>query len=325
MAPLVSVIIPVYNGDRFVAEAIDSVVHQTYKNYEIIVVDDGSTDQTHQVLQPYFDRIRYFYQNNQGVAVARNQGIEAAQGELIAFLDQDDWFLPDHLALQVQCFEEKPELGLVSSGWATVDCNGNRLAHVEPWQGLPQLNVEAWVVWKPVFPGALMVRRSWLTQAGGFNSQFQQTSDVDLILRLALMGCPSDWVKQATVCYRQHDANTSRNVIQQVEELEAVLNCFFGRSDLPDEVRKLEGRSRYQSLVWSAWRLYQNENMKGMAACLKKSLNWKDQTRTEVILDWVRTFQRHQIEHGETLNTSDLIQSQDWQTLLKSTMSQVIV
>ncbi|MFM6207508.1 glycosyltransferase family 2 protein, partial [Planktothrix sp.] len=89
--PRVSVIIPTYNCDRFLPEAIDSVLMQTYQDYEIIVIDDGSTDQTCQVLESYKHKIRYFYQENQGSAVARNLGIKQAQGEFIAFLDADDF------------------------------------------------------------------------------------------------------------------------------------------------------------------------------------------------------------------------------------------
>jgi glycosyltransferase involved in cell wall biosynthesis len=92
--PLVSVIIPVFNGDRFISQAIESVLRQTYSKFEIIVVNDGSTDQTAQVLTPYLHLIRYFIQPNQGAASARNRGLATATGELIAFLDADDFFFP---------------------------------------------------------------------------------------------------------------------------------------------------------------------------------------------------------------------------------------
>ncbi|NJO53255.1 MAG: glycosyltransferase family 2 protein [Leptolyngbyaceae cyanobacterium RM2_2_4] len=90
--PLVSVVIPTYNCDRYIVQAIESVLSQTYSNSETIVVDDGSIDQTQRVLEPYFDRIRYVYQQNQGVSGARNRGIQEASGELVAFLDADDFF-----------------------------------------------------------------------------------------------------------------------------------------------------------------------------------------------------------------------------------------
>ncbi len=97
--PKVSIIIPVYNGAKFVKDAIESVLAQTYKDYEIIVVNDGSTDNTEEVLRPYIDKglIRYFYQENKGVSAARNKGINEARGEYVAFLDADDVWLPEFL------------------------------------------------------------------------------------------------------------------------------------------------------------------------------------------------------------------------------------
>src|SRR4028118_1349040 len=137
--PQVSVIIPAYNGDRYIAQAVESVISQTYKNWEIIVVDDGSTDDTRQALQPYFDRIRYVYQENQGVAAARNRGIQESRGELIAFLDQDDFFLSDKLAGQVALFDAQPSLGIVNSGWRIVKEQGESIFYVTPWGNLPPL------------------------------------------------------------------------------------------------------------------------------------------------------------------------------------------
>jgi glycosyltransferase involved in cell wall biosynthesis len=91
--PKVSVIIPVYNSPDYVGQAVESVLSQTYRDCEIIVVDDGSTDNTRTALEPYLDHIQYVYQDNQGSAAARNRGIRQAKGELIAFLDADDFFI----------------------------------------------------------------------------------------------------------------------------------------------------------------------------------------------------------------------------------------
>jgi len=103
LIPDISVIIPTYNRDEFVTKAVDSVLSQSYTSYELIVVDDGSTDNTREVLKPYMDRISYIYQENAGVSAARNAGIMAASGRWIAFLDSDDTWMPDKLARQIQC------------------------------------------------------------------------------------------------------------------------------------------------------------------------------------------------------------------------------
>src|SRR5437763_447547 len=108
----VSVIIPAYNFARYVPEAIDSVLAQTYAPFEVIVVDDGSTDDTPKVLAAYGNRIRAIRQVNQGVAAARNTGLAAAGGEYVAFIDSDDTWEPRKLQLQMDRFDADPDLGL---------------------------------------------------------------------------------------------------------------------------------------------------------------------------------------------------------------------
>ena len=115
MNSLVSIIIPVYNTGRYLKEAVDSAVNQIYKNKEIIVVDDGSTDNTKKVVEPYLNsgKMKYIYQENKGVAGARNTGIKAAKGEFIAFLDSDDIFLPDKIEKQVEILKNAPDFDIV--------------------------------------------------------------------------------------------------------------------------------------------------------------------------------------------------------------------
>jgi len=108
--PLVSVIIPVYNGGRYLRAALESVFAQTYRPFEVIVVDDGSADDSGVIAQS-FPEVRYIYQTNQGVAAARNNGLEAARGEYFAFLDQDDLWAPEKLKLQVEYLLSHPEVG----------------------------------------------------------------------------------------------------------------------------------------------------------------------------------------------------------------------
>ncbi len=110
--PIVSVIIPTYNRAPYVTEALDSVLAQTFTDYEIIVIDDGSTDNTKEVLQPYFPQIRYFFQENQGVSAARNVGIREAKGEWLAFLDSDDVWLPKKLEIQFKDIHRYKDIDL---------------------------------------------------------------------------------------------------------------------------------------------------------------------------------------------------------------------
>src|SRR3954453_12452168 len=109
-SPLVSVIIPVYNGARYLGAALESVFAQTYRNFEVIVVDDGSVDDSGVIAQSFPD-VHYIHQTNQGVAAARNHGIEAARGGYFAFLDQDDLWTADKLKLQIEYLLTHPEVG----------------------------------------------------------------------------------------------------------------------------------------------------------------------------------------------------------------------
>ncbi|KOR35686.1 glycosyl transferase [Planktothricoides sp. SR001] len=314
--PQVSVIIPAYNGSRDIQQAIESVFTQTYQNWELIIVDDGSTDNTRQVVQQYGHKLRYFYQENQGVAAARNRGILEAKGELIAFLDQDDWFLPDKLALQVASFPEHPSIGIVHSGWQIVNETGGAISDIALWHILPDLSLADWLLWKPVFLGAMLFRRDWLEFAGGFNCRYHQAPDVDLVLRLAVMGCKAAWVNQKTVCYRQHETNASRNTPLQVRECQTVLERLFARPNLPDEIRQLARQARYNNLVWSAWRLYFTGHRAEMANYLAKSLSYTPFSRTETVLNWIEYFQKYSREYGHEFAADSLSHSQDWQELM---------
>jgi len=112
LMPAVSVIIPTYNRANFITEAVDSILIQDYSDVEIVVIDDGSDDDTKVMLRPYENKIRYFYQENKGLGEARNKGIKEAHGKYIALLDSDDLWLPGKLQLQIACMEAKPEIGL---------------------------------------------------------------------------------------------------------------------------------------------------------------------------------------------------------------------
>ncbi|MBD3881905.1 glycosyltransferase [Phormidium tenue FACHB-886] len=321
--PRVSVIVPTYNGDRFVAKAVESVLHQSYSDYELIVVDDGSSDGTAQVLASYAERIHYVSQANHGVAAARNHGLALAQGEFIAFLDQDDVLLPNKLALQVSCFEQHPDAGIVHSGWQIVNAQGTKLADIEPWQDVPVLDAVGWIKRMPVLFSAMMFRRRWVAQVGGLNVQFKQACDVDLVQRLVLAGCHSVWLPQVTVLYRQHDRNDSLNTIVQAEECWAVREQFFARSDIPEAIRRVERESRYHTLVWIAWRLYHTNQLPEMAAYLEKAVQYNPGTWTEAIVQWLDRFKDYETEYGCQFDMEKLMQSPDWQRLLQQ-LSQAI-
>lgn len=319
--PLVSVIIPLYNCERFIVQAVESILKQSYENYEIIVIDDGSTDESRQRLEPYFDRIRYIYQYNQGVAAARNRGIELSKGELVAFLDHDDYWLSDKLAVQVNYLRENPKIGMVHSGWRRVNTAGETLGEVMPWQKAPTLNLEEWVRWKPVLLSAMLFQRDWLVKVGGLDTRFQQACDVDLVLQLSLMGCGAGWIHRVMTCYREHDRNDSLNTTVQANESWQVLDKFFQLPDVPDTIRQYEQEYRYYTLVWSAWRLYSTGFTSEMIKYLQRSLSYSSYCLTETILDWINCFQECSEEYDRNFNVEDLIASQEWKSLTSETLS----
>jgi glycosyltransferase involved in cell wall biosynthesis len=326
MVVKVSVVIPAYNGDRYLAEAIDSVLAQTYQDYEVIVVDDGSTDHTAQVVKQYGKAVRYLRQTNQGVAASRNLGLAAALGEYIAFLDQDDLFLPHKLSSQVALLDQKPDLGMVNSGWqiyrggSVRDRQEPAANSVQPWQQIPQLTSTNLIIWKPVFLGAMLFRRYWLERLGGFNTTLEQTPDVDLVLRLAKIGCPAAWVEQVTVKYRQHETNASHNTLQQAQELNQITANFFAQPSLAPEIKTLEAQSRYQSLIWGAWRLHQTGYLSKMSDYLRESQSYSQEYPSKIPLDWLESFQNYSAEYGQQFDATALLASKEWQSLVHQCM-----
>ena len=133
--PKISVIVPTYNRTRFLPISIKSILAQTFEDYEIIIVDDGSTDDTSTVVRSFSDsRIKYIRQSNAGQAAARNTGLSHAAGEYIGFLDDDDLYVPSALQVLSTCLDKHPDIGMVSGGWFAIDEHGVRIRERRPWE-----------------------------------------------------------------------------------------------------------------------------------------------------------------------------------------------
>lgn len=313
--PKVSVIVPTYNCDRYILQAVHSILAQEHCSYEVVVIDDGSTDNTSQVLEPLKAQIRYVIQTNGGVAAARNHGVKIANGELIAFLDADDYFLPGKLAAQVNVFGHQPRLGIVHSGWRRVDLEGNPLLDICPWEYVPELTLENWLMWKPVLPSAMMFRREWLMRVGGFDSRFPPAEDVDLILKLAYRGCQAAWLRQVTVCYRQHPDSAMHQGLPQARSLHRVLNNFFQQSDLPESVRLIEHEVRYGTKVWLAWYLYHTGHYREMAEHLQQAWQYLPSPPVQTLVRWVESFAQFAHNWGYDFDAHHLGSLKQWQQL----------
>jgi len=316
--PEVSVIIPAYNCEEYIVQAVESVLQQEDCLKEIVIIDDGSTDGTEAVLRPYDDRIRYVKQENKGVAAARNHGIAIAKADFIAFLDADDYFLPSKLYLQAEMLTKRPDIGIIHSGWQRVDHQGNKLLDVRPWEQVPELNLAGWLRWKPVLPSAMMFRREWLQYVGGFDARFPPAEDTNLVLKLTLKGCKTAWLKQITVCYRQHESSAMHKGLPQARSLVAVTNDFFSQPNLPSEVRLMEYSVRHGTLVWIAWYLYYTGHQAEMIQYLQQAWNYRPSSGIETIITWIESFGDFARNWGVEFNASSLTSSSAWYELTKS-------
>ena len=199
--PLISCIMPVFNGERYLGEALDSFLGQTYRPLEVIVVDDGSTDGTAGVVARYGERIAYLFQPNAGPAAARNLGLGAARGEFVAFLDADDLWHPEKLARQMARFRARPELDMSVTGvqnfWAPEVIEDDQRyrdpRNRPPWPGY-------------VCP-TLLARREAFEVVGPFNSSLRLSSDDEWFIRAAEHGQVRELLPQVLVRRRYHRSN----------------------------------------------------------------------------------------------------------------------
>ena len=203
--PLVSVVIPAYNAAAYLPATLDSVLAQTFSNYEIIVINDGSPDspELEKVLRPYFGKIRYIQQENRGPSSARNTGIAAARGQYVAFLDSDDIWLPKHLANQMAMFASDPSLGLVyANGVHIRDERPVGVSFDRTPQSLP-VNFDSLLrEQSTVNTSSTVVSRAALVQAGMFDEQFRRCEDYDLWLRLAAAGVHMTFTREIQIAHR---------------------------------------------------------------------------------------------------------------------------
>jgi len=271
--PKVSVIIPCYNYGRYLRQAIQSALDQTFTDFEVIVVDDGSTDDTSKVARSFEDsRVRYVWQENKGLPGARNTGIRASSGEYVAFLDADDWFLPRKLELQTGFLDEHPEVGLVASGWIETDEQGNALRRVEPWRWKPYLGLAECVMGVPVVVHAVLVRRYWLDAVDLFDERLLWVEDWDLWLRLAVEGCRLTWLPTIVCCYRLHGENMARNAIRMRDGALVALGKLYARPDLYNSVRALRSAAFATVHVHAACRAYVAQDVVTAASELNRAV-----------------------------------------------------
>lgn len=213
MPPKVSVNICCYNSEQFIQETIESVLAQTFKDFEVVIIDDGSKDQTAEIINRFNDpRLRYFYQENQGLSAARNKAIKLSKGKFIALLDHDDLWETNKLKIQVRLLDSKPEVGLVFADAYLIDAN-NKTSKLyfdacSPHRGRV---VEQLVKGDFIPCLTVVMRRDIVSSTGSFKKNLHITEEYDFFLRMSL-ATEFDYVDQPLARYRLHAGNVSQNL-----------------------------------------------------------------------------------------------------------------
>lgn len=255
--PKVSVIIPAYNAMAYLPEAIESVLQQTYDDFEVIVVNDGSSDNTAEwVAQVADPRVKLISQENKGVSSARNTGITHAQGKYIAFLDSDDLWEPDKLSKQAQILDGDRSAGLVYTWVSGIDKEGKPTGKIRKnnpegkvWDALIQHNI--------IECGSVpLVRRECLEKVGLFDESLRTIEDLEMWLRLAAH-YPFRRIPEALVYYRERPNSLSINWPLMEECFVKVLDRVF--ADTPSELLILKSRSYALAYLSLSWKPIQSE------------------------------------------------------------------
>jgi glycosyltransferase involved in cell wall biosynthesis len=208
--PLVTVIIPAYNAARFIRPTIDSVLDQTFQDFEFLVVDDGSTDETADVVRAYGTRIRYLWKPNGGQSSSRNVGIREARGEFIAFLDHDDLWYPEKLARQVALMQASPSLGVVTTGSVLFDDQGDLETEIPvlPESSGPALLARLLLGNVIGSCSKVLVRAACFRELGAFDEELRMAEDWEMWYRIAtrydIVAIPEPLIR-----YRIHAGNFS--------------------------------------------------------------------------------------------------------------------
>lgn len=241
--PKISVITPAYNAERFVGRAIESVLAQTFRDFEMIVVDDGSDDATARIVESYGEPVRCIRKANGGASAARNTAIEQAAGEYIAFFDADDLWEPTKLEKQVALLDARPEIGLCFAAVERIDEAGAPLGRIDALD-FPDF-CEALLLYSCVVSGSCssaMVRRTLTERFGGFDTRYTNYEDWEYWLRLS-RHTEFAPVPEYLVKYRLVEGSASFNPAAAERDVNRILEDFFASPTLPEKYKKLRARS----------------------------------------------------------------------------------
>jgi glycosyltransferase involved in cell wall biosynthesis len=286
--PKVSIIIPTYNREKYLPLALDSILNQTFKDYEIIVIDDGSTDNTRQAIKPYEEKIQYLYQDNAGVSAARNAGIRQAKGEWLAFLDSDDEWVPDYLFIQMETARKHSRIYMQTTDAFVIALNGEAESYYKIHGTFPEFKKKDYLYIEKPFTfilkygacqtAATIIRHEAVIKAGLFDTSLERTEDYDLMARVALQG-PLGMIRKGLVnVYRRNEKTEclthqcAVNPIAYRESNERIFEKLKRIDTLTHKERKTVNGSLSANRRTIGNLLLQNGDRKGAKDCFKQAL-----------------------------------------------------
>ncbi len=271
--PKVSIIIPTYNRQSYLSGVIKSVLDQTFDDFEVVLIDDGSTDQTKEVVEKYIntqpDKIKYFYQGNKGPSAARNNGIKQASGEYIAFLDDDDEWLPDKLKYQIDGFSQNQNIGLVYTDYYII-VEGSSAPHIHHCEEFNRARFETMFYIKNLISTpTIMVRKKCFEKAGLFDENLDVAEDWDMWLRLFrrydFLRIPQPLVKVNVNAISQ-SSDGDKNLANDLKFLDKI----FSEPGIKSKALKAKSYSYRYYKAAIAYR--ENGNIKKMRNAILKSI-----------------------------------------------------
>ena len=271
--PRVSVIIPAFNTSRFISQAIESVLDQTFTDRELIVVDDGSTDDTASLVMKYGEKLRYIYQKNQGLSSARNTGIVKAEGEYIGFLDADDYWDREKLRHQVALLDSSPDTGVVYTALKVVDKDSYE---IEERGCLVRGRIFCSLLTENCVVGSCssaLIRRECFEKAGTFDEMLSASEDWDLWLRIAPYYL-FDFVDLPLTFYRIHEGNMHKDLVLMERNVFHVIDKLFKREVLNQEVVRRQGEILARHALDFALNYFIERDVKNARRCILDAWRW---------------------------------------------------
>lgn len=280
MSQLISVIIPTYNRASVLFRAIDSVLAQTYKNYELLIVDDGSNDETHELLLPLInlEKIKYFKHQNRGVSAARNVGVQNANGELITFLDSDDEWLPHKLQQQLNFIAQNPQIQIVYGEELWIR-NGKRVNQKAIHKKSGGHIFPACVQQCLIAPSSVMLFKNLFHQMGGFDERFMVCEDYDLWLKISSLMEIGFIANPLIIKHGGHeDQLSTKYVAMDFWRLKSMLGILKTRKLSPEEqLLVVDSMKRRGAILMQGYQKYGNLNDYQLVEQMLQSLDNLDQ------------------------------------------------